>query len=257
MGRAARRALGWRRRPAPVRLLRAARRGGLGAVRQRRRGADPHAHRDVDAAGPALQPGGDPGLRHGGGLHRRQRQPAAGGLEPGEHRLGRLLRARLRRVRRGHAAGKPGERRDLPAGAVPLFPPRPAAGLCAGAIEAAAGGDPRPRDLRRRWLDAAGPARRAVRPGAAGRPRQRGGRGLCGTAAGGGRARAGDLDPAGAARSALADRGLLAGHVPGGLRPEERRSHRPPGAAPEPPGRARRYGRPRWVPDCFPPPSRR
>lgn len=37
-------------------------------------------------------------------------------------------------------------------------------------LEAAAGGDPRPRDLRRRWLDAAGPARRAVRPGAAGRP---------------------------------------------------------------------------------------
>ena len=108
--------------------------------------------------------------------------------------------------------------------------------------EAAAGGDPRPRDLRRRWLDAAGPARRAVRPGAAGRPRQRGGRDLCGAAAGGGRARAGDLDPAGAARSALADRGLLAGHVPGGLRPEERRSHRPPGAAPEPPGRARRMG---------------
>ncbi len=67
-------------------------------------------------------------------------------------------------------------------------------------LEAAAGGDPRPRDLHRRRLDAAGPARRAVRPGAAGRPRQRGGRDLCGAAAGGGRARAGDLDPAGAAK---------------------------------------------------------
>ncbi len=87
------------------------------------------------------------------------------------------------------------------------------------------------------WLDAARAAGRAVRPGAAGHPGQRRGRRLCGAALGCGRARPAHLDPPGAARSALADRGLLAGHVPGGLRPEERRPHRPPGPAAGPPCR--------------------
>ncbi len=51
---------------------------------------------------------GDPGVRHGRGLYRRHRQPAAGGVEPGEHRLGGLLQDRLQRIRGGDGAGQPG-----------------------------------------------------------------------------------------------------------------------------------------------------
>jgi lauroyl/myristoyl acyltransferase len=93
MGGPARRALGRRPWTVAVRLHRAAGRGGVGAVRQRRRGADPHADRHGDAAGARLHARGHAGLRHGRGLHRRHRQPAAGGLEPGEHRLGGFLPA--------------------------------------------------------------------------------------------------------------------------------------------------------------------
>ncbi|MGA4814911.1 ArsB/NhaD family transporter [Pseudomonas aeruginosa] len=86
------------------------------------------------------------------------------------HRLGRLLRARLRRVRRGHAAGKPVSvatlllvlflyfRRDLPPvyALEQLKPPRAAIRDRATFV---VGG----------WMLLVH-ARRAVRPGAAGRP---------------------------------------------------------------------------------------
>ena len=113
-----------RQRPPPVRFLRIAGRRRIRAVRQRRGRADPHPHRHIDAAGAALLRRDDTGLRHGGRVHRRYRQPPTGGVEPGEHRLGGLLRPGFRRVRLGDGAGQPGQRRGDIAGPLPVLPSR-------------------------------------------------------------------------------------------------------------------------------------
>ena len=66
-------------------------RGG-GAVRERRRRVNPYADRDRHAVGARLPPCGGAGFRDGGGLYRRYRQPAAGGVQSGEYRFGGFFR---------------------------------------------------------------------------------------------------------------------------------------------------------------------
>ncbi len=54
---------------------------------------DPDPNRHRDAAGTRLPRQGDAGVRHGGRLRGRHGQPAADRLQPGQHRVGRLLPA--------------------------------------------------------------------------------------------------------------------------------------------------------------------
>lgn len=63
-----------------------------------------------------------PGVRHGGRFHCRHGELAPGGVQPRQHRFGRLLRPGFQRIRRHHGAGQCRCRGNHARGAVPVFP---------------------------------------------------------------------------------------------------------------------------------------
>ena len=163
MGRAARFPLGKRAGSSAVYLDYPARRRGGGAVCQRRRGADPHPHRDCHAASAGIQQGNDAGLCHGRRIYCRYRQPAAGGVESGEYRFGRFLCHRLQGVRFGDGAGRSRGDPHHPGDAAPVLSQGYPAGLGYGVTESAGHGDKRSGDVPHRLGRAAAVAGRLFR----------------------------------------------------------------------------------------------
>ncbi|GGK09974.1 hypothetical protein GCM10011394_19300 [Luteimonas terricola] len=138
-------------------------------------------------------------------------KPAPGRLQPGQHRLGGLLRHRFRRIRLGHVPGQPGLRGRDAARADVVLPPRHSRELRRDPAEGSAFGDRRPHHLQRGLGGAGPPAGGLLRAGKARCAHQRrGGRGGAGAAGRGGEGTC-DLDPQGRARGALADRGVSKG----------------------------------------------
>ena len=226
VGGAARRSLGRRPGQAPVRPDRAPGGGrGLG-VRQRRRGADPHADRHRHAGGAEKQRQGHARLRHGGGVHRRHGVHPARRLQPGQHRLRRLLQAELRRLRPGDGPGDARHHHGHLGCSSPPFRAGDTRGLRPGGPQTPKRGDPRPRRVRHGLGGAGGAPGRLLRPAAAGCSRERGRGGWGRRASPGGRPWQGGQPCGRPARGALAGRDLLARHVSGRLRPAERRAHR-------------------------------
>jgi arsenical pump membrane protein len=91
-------------------------------------------------------------LRDGRRLHRRHGQPAARGVEPGEHRLGRFLRDRLQRLCVGHGSREHRRGARQPRGADAVFPPRHSRALRRGAARGAGRCGPRPATFRAGWV---------------------------------------------------------------------------------------------------------
>ena len=126
LGRPAHRPLGRRTGAPAVPAGDPARRRHRGGVRQRRGGPAADPHRAGHPAAPRLQTGGGVGLHRGlrvrGGLD----QPAAGDLEPRQHRLGELLRHLVQPLRGRDGAGGPRLAGSDPGRALVVLPARPA-----------------------------------------------------------------------------------------------------------------------------------
>lgn len=136
-----------------------------------------------------------------------------GGVQPGEHRLGRLLQDWLQRIRRRDGAGKPYERCRDPRGIAVVFPTRYSANLRPGRPRRSRQCDPRPRDVPGRLVGAGHSAGGLLCPGTAGHSHQRHLRRLRHLATGDRRQGPQDFHPQGAEGSALADRDFLPGHA--------------------------------------------